>query len=375
MLTILLILLFIRPFICSLAFPSVNFVYSILLIAALFIWVIIKGLPLKLIKPIAYPFAFFILALLISVIFSHNKIISVNGLYSYVSGILLFLFSVSLSSKEKSRVLLSIVAAAVLISLLVIYQYFFLFKHILAYLAKQKISNEFILDYISQRRPFAPFVTPNTLGGYLAMIIPLTLIYKNKIWLILLLSSALLLSRSIGALISIFLAVVIYFYLQGKFEKRRILFLCGLLALLGFVFITRMEIQKQHLKPIFSTVMRLNYWRDALKIIQSSPFKGVGLGNFNLAQSRYAHNSYLQIWTEMGILGLASFLWLIFVVFKQSLGRIKNSVYKTQILALTLANAVFLMHNFVDFSFFLPEVALIWWVALGLLFSYTNTNS
>jgi putative inorganic carbon (HCO3(-)) transporter len=177
----------------------------------------------------------------------------------------------------------------------------------------------------------------------------------------------------VGAILSIFLASAIYFYLQGGLEKRKFLLLAGLAVILALIFTARMSSQKQHLQPVFSVVTRLKYWQDTLRIICSSPFIGVGLGNFSLPESRYAHNSYLQTWAEMGILGLVSFLWLIFSVFKQALGRIKNSVYKTQILILISASAVFLMHNFVDFSFFLPEVALIWWVILGLLFSYANS--
>ena len=65
--------------------------------------------------------------------------------------------------------------------------------------------------------------------------------------------------------------------------------------------------------------MRLNYWADSLKIIKVYPWTGTGLGNFNLTYARYAHNSYLQIWAEMGILGIIAFLWLIITVLKSGL--------------------------------------------------------
>jgi O-antigen ligase len=372
MLAILLFLIFIRPFICSVAFPFVNFLYSLLLIAFLSLWIIIKKPSLKPIKEISYPLILFILALFISVIFSPDRTISINESYKYISGVLFFLVSMSLSYKERGRILLSIVGAGLLISFLAIYQYFFVFQHLLNYLSKQKISNEFVLDYITRGRAFFPFVTPNTLGGYLAMIIPLTLTYKNRFWLIPLLSFALLLTKSVGAILSIFLASAIYFYLQGKLEKKKILFLSGLVAVLGLIFIARTAFQKQHLQPIFSAITRFNYWQDTLRIIRASPFIGVGPGNFDLMKSRYAHNSYLQIWAEMGIFGLGSLLWLIVLILRKGLANIRDSAYKNKILALTAANAVFLLHNFVDFSFFLPEVSLIWWVILGLLFSYTN---
>lgn len=113
-------------------------------------------------------------------------------------------------------------------------------------------------------------------------------------------------------------------------------------------------------------MMRLSYWKDTLKIIKVKPFTGVGLGNFNLLQSRYAHNSYLQIWAEMGILGITSILWLIIAGLKSIIKHIKTSPHRNQIICLITTNTAFLIHNFVDFTFFLPEVALIWWIILGL---------
>jgi len=362
----LLILIFIRPFISSLAFPYLNSIHSLILLVFLFIWIIVKGLPLEKIKPLKYPLMFLVLALIISVVFSYNKIVSIRELYKYITAIVLLLISISLSYKDKIRIIQGIALAGFIIALLAIYQYFFGFKHILDYIAKTKITDSFALDYISRRRVFFPFVTPNTLGGYLAMIIPLTLTDKNRVWFIIPIFFALLLTKSLGALLSIFLGLVIYFYLRGNLEKRGIIFLFGLLVIIGLIFITRTATQKQHIQPIFSAVMRLNYWKETLKIIRTAPLTGVGLGNFNLIQSRYAHNSYLQVWAEMGILGIASFLWLIVMVFKSALKNIKDSPNKPQIFSLITASSVFLIHNFVDFSFFLPEVALIWWAILGL---------
>lgn len=366
----LLILLFIRPFISSLAFPHANFLYSNLLLILMGVWIVMKGVQLEKIKALHLPIALFVLALFISLLFSHDKIISIRELYKYISGILLLLISMSFSYNENKRILLCIVASAAFVSVLAIYQYFIGFQHLLAYITKHKISNQFLLDYISQRRTFAPFVTPNTLGGYLAMIIPLALIYKQRYWIIALLLFALLLTKSLGALLSIFLALAIYFYLQGRLGKKGILFLCGLLIIFGLVFILRADIQKEYLRPIFSTTMRLRYWAGTLRIIQKYPLTGVGLGNFNLTESRYAHNSYLQICAEMGILGLISLLWLIFKSFKIGLKKIENSKNQDYIiLGLLLASFAFLFHNLIDFTFFLPEVACIWWVILGLIAS------
>jgi len=379
MLVILLILIFIRPFISSLTFPYLNAVYSGSLLLYLIPWIFLKSISLERIKSVKYPLILFCLALIISVVFSTNRFNSFKEIYKYITGLFLFMIAASLTNEDKMRIIHTIIFSGFIISILAIYQYFFGFQHVLDYISRQGASDSFALDYITRKRAFFPFVTPNTLGGYLAMVIPLTLINKNQIWLILPLCFSLLLTKSLGAFLSIFLALVIYFYLprtfvkvrglQGKFKKRKIVFLSVLLAIMGLVLVTRSVTQKQHLHPAFSMAMRLDYWRETLKIIKLYPLTGVGLGNFNLPQSRYAHNSYLQLWAEMGVLGIISILWLVISILKSCLKAIKNSSYKNQVAILITANTVFLIHNFLDFSFFLPEISLIWWAILGGLFS------
>jgi putative inorganic carbon (HCO3(-)) transporter len=366
MLAILLTLIFIRPFISSLAFPYENLIYSELLLIVLIVWIIGKRVLLPQLPSIKYALLLFILAIVVSFIFSKDKLTSLKELYKYLTAILLFITIASLSPLDKNRVILCILIAGCLISLACIYQYAFGFQHLLKNITAQRISDAFILDYIGRRRPFFPFVTPNILAGYLAMIVPLTLYHRKRIWFILPLSFALLLTKSLGALLSIFFALIIYFYLEGNLKKIGLSFLAGLLIIIGFVFFTRAAMPKQHIQPIFSAVMRLNYWQDTLKIIMAHPLAGVGLGNFNLAYSRYTHNSYLQIWAEMGIFGMVSILWLVIAVLKSGFKTFKDSPYKTQIAGLITANIVFLIHNLVDFTFFLPEVSLIWWVILGI---------
>ena len=93
---------------------------------------------------------------------------------------------------------------------------------------------------------------------------------------------------------------------------------------------------------------------------------GVGLGNFNITQSRYAHNFLLQLWAEMGLFGLISFIWLILAHLKFVLTNLKTTTHKDHLTSLISANVIFLTHNLIDFTFFLPEVCLVWWVILGL---------
>ena len=366
MFSVLLILIFIRPFISSLAFPYLNSAYSSFLLGFLVIWVVIKRISFKENKELIYPLILLCLALIISIVFSINKLNSLRELYKYATGSALFAITISLSNDNKQRIIRTIIFAGLIISILAIYQYFIGFRHVLDYLSRKNISYEFASDYIQRRRVFFPFVTPNTLAGYLAMLIPLALINKDRLLTITLFAFTLLLTKSLGAFLGLFFALTVYFFLQGKFKKREIFLLSGLLIIIGAVFISRFATQKTHTQPIFSTLMRLGYWRDTWKLIRMQPLTGIGIGNFNLAQARYAHNSYLQIWAEMGLLGIISILWLVISVLRAGLRNLKENPNRIQIICSITACTVFLIHNFVDFSFFLPEVSLIWWVILGM---------
>ncbi|MDD5691691.1 MAG: O-antigen ligase family protein [Candidatus Omnitrophica bacterium] len=367
MLIILQFLVFLRPFISSAAFPYLNSLYSAFLILFLIIWGLALNKPYKNIQYPGLPLIAFCLALAVSLIFSVNKINSLICLYNYIAYLLLFIAGASLNPNDARRIVQTISIAGLVISLLALYQYFFGFTHLSNYIVKNKITDPFVLDYISRRRIFSPFITPNALGGYLAMIFPLALINKNRLWFIVPIGLALIFTGSLGAILGLFLGLIIYMNLKGGLKIKRAIPIFGLLIIIGLIFVTRSITLKTHTAPGFSALMRLDYWRETLKIIGDRPLTGVGIGNFNLALSRYAHNSYLQIWAEMGILGISAYLWLVFRSLRSAFNKLKSGDKENYAIALISAIAIFLTHNFVDFTFFLPEVAATWWIMLGLI--------
>ncbi|MCX5694704.1 MAG: O-antigen ligase family protein [Candidatus Omnitrophica bacterium] len=363
---IFLTLIFLRPFICTLAFPELNFFYSVVLLIFLAAYIIYRN-PFALCVPaLKLPLVSFCLAVSISLIFSRDQSVSLAQLYKYISAIGLFIVAASLSEKYKISAIRTIILTGVIISLLAIYQFLFSFSHVTKYLADNNLSSPFALDYLARKRVFLPFVTPGVLGGYLAMIIPLNLLSKKRIWLTPLLFIALLFTKSPVAFFSLFCALVVYFCLQGKLGKRGIFILVGMFLLIVVMFIWRSWAQKEYVQPGFSMAMRLNYWQESLAFIKVHPFVGVGPGNFNLHLSRYAHNSYLQILAEMGIFGLLSLVWIICFIFKSGFTNLKQLLYRDRLIVLLASSTAFLIQNFLDFSFFLPEVSFIWWIILGL---------
>ncbi|MEW6075187.1 MAG: O-antigen ligase family protein [Candidatus Omnitrophota bacterium] len=364
---IILILLFIRPFICSLAFPYLNDAHSIVFLLALSLWCARKKIRRLEFGQFKTPISLLLGALAVSVIVSRNKPASFFELYKYLCGILLFFFAASLDFKEQSVTIKTIVLSACVIGGLAIYQYFFSFDRLLNYLAQNPNTAPFALDYIERRRVFFPFVTPNALAGYLIMTMPLFFINTaQKKWCASLPCIALLLTKSIGAFLT--LCVVLTPYLYRKWQSRRKFFfsLCILCALIGISFYLRTKTAYYHAQPAFSVFMRLGYWENTLSLVKTHLLAGIGPGTFKIPGSLYAHNSYLQFMAETGIFGLFSFLWLVTIIIKENIRSLRSSISPAEASLFLMANAAFLIHNIVDFTFFLPEVALIWWVIAGL---------
>lgn len=390
MFTSILVLIFLRPFIASLAFPYLNTAYSVILMELLLVKIFIdiknKTFTSNTFLLVKLPLLSWLSCLILSIIFSKNRLVSICNIYTYITSILLFINALTFRENQKILLVKTLFFSGVFVCAIALYQYFFGFKHILNYVSQNGINSPFLMDYISHKRVFSPFVTPNSLAGYLIMLFPLVLLFKKdnlfytkipQAAIFLLLTFTLFLTKSLGAIICLFLVSCIYIALSRDQAKKLNLFLPALLLLITVIILSfRSCLIQTHINPIFSVENRLSYWKTSLQIIKHAFFTGLGIGNFNMPQSRYSHNSYLQILAETGILGLLSFLWLIVSALKKALKDFKDSVNKEKqfILVVLLANISFLLHNLLDFTFYLPEIAFIWWIILGLHFR-VNTNS
>ena len=363
----LMIALFSRPFICSPAFPGISRIYSALLLLILVAWIALKGLSLSDHKTRALPILCFIGILLISLILAENKAPAVLALTHCVSGLLLMMICLTLPHNDKNKIIGTLIASGVCVSFLAAYQYFFGFQNILNYLTANKISNPYAVNYIAQKRVYYPFITPNALGGYLIMIIPIALSLPRQRWLMIPLTFALFLTGSVGALTSLLLAMMVYFILKNTLPTKTLWLFLSALILISLVVFLRMQTADPSFQPLFSLKMRLNYWHDTLLIIKAHFWTGVGLGNFDSHFSRYSHNTPLQLWAETGVFGILSFILLITHLLKSGLTAIRNAPDKIMGIGLMSAACAFLIHNLMDFTYFLPELSLTWWAILGLL--------
>jgi hypothetical protein len=120
-------------------------------------------------------------------------------------------------------------------------------------------------------------------------------------------------------------------------------------------------------------VGRLDLWGAALRIFAAHPLLGAGPDNFRHLYGAelglegwdervQANDVYLDVLADLGVVGLAAFLWVVAAPVK----RIIRSINSYVALALIASIATFLVHGLLDsFLTFTPTVVL-FWMLLGL---------
>lgn len=127
---------------------------------------------------------------------------------------------------------------------------------------------------------------------------------------------------------------------------------------------------------------RLAFYKDGFKVIKDYPILGTGGGGWLTLYQMYqsylywttqAHNYFLQMWIEVGIVGLGLFIAsLLLLVYK--LFRIYEDIESenNKILLSIIFTAVFgiLIHAFMDFDLSLVSLTNMLWAFIGVLASY-----
>lgn len=123
-------------------------------------------------------------------------------------------------------------------------------------------------------------------------------------------------------------------------------------------------------------------WEHSLEIFKRHPVIGNGLNTFYInymmirddeskgIRGSYAHNCYLQMAADIGLLGLLSFLAFISAIMLKGIRSFKNSkdpVYGSFILGLTFGIFAFLAHSALDTNLYSLPLAALFWLVSGVL--------
>jgi O-antigen ligase len=88
----------------------------------------------------------------------------------------------------------------------------------------------------------------------------------------------------------------------------------------------------------------------------------------------HMHHQFLQIWVEMGILGAASFIGLLYAFFRRCVSSLFAPAEKNFIAAAGLAGlAGILLMGFAEYIWFYPRVQLLFWIVIGVTLAALNT--
>lgn len=151
--------------------------------------------------------------------------------------------------------------------------------------------------------------------------------------------AAILVGASRGGLLALLAAGVVILW-QSRNLRRKFLFLGGLFLIV--LLVSPASPVRRFLHPSSGDVTsendRLALWSAGLHMIEAHPLAGIGLDNFKAEVPAYlapgqhidyiAHNTYIEMAAEMGVPGIALFLWILVATFK-SLARTRRSAWES----------------------------------------------
>src|SRR4029077_683865 len=123
---------------------------------------------------------------------------------------------------------------------------------------------------------------------------------------------------------------------------------------------------------------RTNLWAETIPLIRAYPVFGCGLGGYETAFSRFkksgvlvtddfAHNDYLQLLAELGLVGFVIGAVLAFSVVRMALrGAVMSSDPEVRYCAVASVGALaaIALHSLTDFNLYVPANAmLLAWIA------------
>lgn len=129
-----------------------------------------------------------------------------------------------------------------------------------------------------------------------------------------------------------------------------------------------------------SNAYRIKIWSITLDIIKDNWISGVGFGYEPFKQTfetyirtmpiYHAHNTYLELFTELGIGGILLFLVFIFVIYKYAILKFVNSKdkYIRYVIAGLLASiSALLLQGLVEHVLYLTKIIVTFWTLIGCL--------
>lgn len=178
----------------------------------------------------------------------------------------------------------------------------------------------------------------------------------------------------LGTALAILVAVILY---RTRYAVPLVVAGGIAVALLPMPYLDR-ALSILELHPGSASQERLLIWRSVWAMIQTHPWVGFGLNTFNTVfphykdpaiwGTPYAHNCFLQLTAELGLIGLGLFLWLLARVFAQSRRSGQRPGWESTVaIAMLAAAAGYVFQSSVETNWYSLPLAVIWWSGVGLM--------
>jgi O-antigen ligase len=245
---------------------------------------------------------------------------------------------------------------------------------------------------------FGPYVGHDHYAGLMEMLAPIPLAVallsrtptKQLLWLFVgsLMASTIFISGSRGGMLAFFIQMLflaVYFVAMGDGRRRALVLVVACLLIASFLFwidngnLAKRVATLRHPLAIPEVTIRLAIARDALKVFKERPVVGWGLGVFPVIYPQYrtfatdviinqAHNDYVQVLAETGIVGFACLVWFITELYRAGFRNLHlNSPTETAItLAALTACTGILVHSICDFNLHIPANAALFYLLCGI---------
>ncbi|MBI2303187.1 MAG: O-antigen ligase family protein [Chloroflexi bacterium] len=235
-------------------------------------------------------------------------------------------------------------------------------------------------------RALAIYYSPNQLGLFLGRLVPLALVLAlvggaSKRWLWVAVAGGLLLSLYVTYSRGAWLAVALAMIFSLWFWRRMPLLTWLVVAGGALIFLPFLPWERLAGGP--SLWQRWYIWQAALSIIRDHPIMGIGLDNFLYYYPRYMleaawaepnlshpHNILLDFWTRLGVWGVGAIIWLQMAFWGTGWrlhSSLKEGKLQGMVLALMASMVSFLVHGFIDNSFFIIDLAYFFWLTFALI--------
>lgn len=351
----------------------------------------------------------------ISVCFSLLFIPSLKGyikMLVYFGGYLTF---INIFKNNPKRILFFLGLVAItssLESLYAINQQFLGIEPLAAWQDRSNVNPEDVMERVyGTLKPFNPNLLAGYLVGTFSSSLGLAFLFlKNKnirltivsFLAVLAVLVAIIFTGSRGAYMSTAVMLIVFTAVSGHiifhdYKENKILkyawkysLIAGILAILGII--ASSSALQHRISSIFayredsSNSFRFNVYSSTLKMAFDNWLIGIGTGNktFRLMYGIYmitgydalsAYNIFLEIFTETGIFGLLSYIWMFVLSFIKSIKTVISSVcIETKIIVSVCIIGIsgMMMHGMFDTIWFRPQINVIFWMLIAILAVVTH---